>query len=277
MADQSGFNARDVEAVAATALSVLGTGRQIAPFSGGDRPFDLAASYRVTKAVRRLREARGDVPVGRKIGFTNRTIWAEYGVFAPIWGHVYADTIHSLSATDAVFRLDGLAEPRIEPEIVFGLAETPTSGMDEAGLLACIGWVAHGFEIVQSIFPNWSFTAPDTVAAFGLHGALLIGERHPVAARADGWRQSLSTFEIDLLRDGVVIDHGRAANVLDGPLSALRHLLDLLAGDPDNPPLEAGEIVTTGTLTRAFPVLPGQRWETRLTGIDLDPIALRFT
>ncbi|MET0168756.1 MAG: hydratase, partial [Vicinamibacterales bacterium] len=62
---------------------------------------------------------------------------------------------------------------------------------------------------------------------------------------------------------------GRAANVLDGPLSALRHLVGLLARDPVNSPLAPGDIVTTGTLTRAFPISPGESWGTRLHGIEL--------
>jgi len=32
------------------------------------------------------------MPVGRKIGFTNRTIWAEYNVYGPICGYVYNRT-----------------------------------------------------------------------------------------------------------------------------------------------------------------------------------------
>jgi hypothetical protein len=40
--------------------------------------------------------------------------------------------------------------------------------------------VAHGFEVVQSIFPRWQFSVPDTVAAFGVHGALVIGPPHPL-------------------------------------------------------------------------------------------------
>jgi 2-oxo-3-hexenedioate decarboxylase len=64
--------------------------------------------------------------------------------------------------------------------------------------------------------------------------------------------------------------------VLDGPLSALRHLVGLLARDPVNAPLAAGEIVTTGTLTRAMPVAAGQNWSTVLEGIALDGISLRF-
>ncbi len=73
-----------------------------------------------------------------------------------------------------------------------------------------------------------------------------------------------------------MVDHGRAANVLDGPLSALRHLVGLLANDDVNPPLAAGEIITTGTLTRALPVQPGETWSTALQGIALEDIRLTF-
>jgi 2-oxo-3-hexenedioate decarboxylase len=148
--------------------------------------------------------------------------------------------------------------------------------MDERALLGCIDWVAHGFELVQSIFPRWEFTLPDTVAAYGLHGMLLVGPRHPLAEHGDDWLGNLSTFGIELKRDGMVVDQGRASNVLDGPLSALRHLVEVLANDPVNPPLAAGEIVTTGTLTRAFPVAAGETWATELTGVALDGIAIRF-
>jgi hypothetical protein len=144
-------------------------------------------------------------------------------------------------------------------------------------------WRATGLKILekiqrakQSIFPGWKFSAPDAVAAFGLHGALLIGPRHSIAAHAEDWSRTLATFEIDLKRDGTVVDHGRATNVLDGPVSALRHLVDILVRDQVNPSLAAGEIVTTGTLTRALPVSAGETWTTELTGVGLDGICVRF-
>ena len=266
----------DVAAIAAEALAALDTGRQIAPFSSRLAAFELDDAYRVTAAANHMRVTRGETPVGRKIGFTNRTIWTEYNVHGPIWGYVYDRTVHDLAGIGGTFPLAHLAEPRIEPEIVFGLASAPAPGMDERALLDCIEWVAHGFEIVQSIFPGWKFSAPDTVAAFGLHGALLIGPRRPIAARDEDWSRTLSSFEIDLKRDGVVVDHGRATDVLDGPVPALRHLVDLLARDRSNPPLAAGEIVTTGTLTRALAVLPGETWTTDLMGVGLAGIGVRF-
>ncbi|MGO8798647.1 MAG: 2-keto-4-pentenoate hydratase [Roseiarcus sp.] len=266
----------DVQGIADEAFAVLGTGRQIAPFTRRHRGFGLPDAYRATAAVRARREARGERPIGRKIGFTNRTIWAEYNVHAPIWGYVYDRTVHDLSAGAADVALRALAEPRIEPEIVFGLAAAPRPGMGAPELLGCVEWIAHGFEIVQSIFPAWTFLAADTVAAYGLHGALWIGPRHSAAARREDWARELSSFEIDLFRNGVLADRGRAANVLDGPLFALGHLVALLAADPLNPPLAAGEIVTTGTLTRAFPAAAGDAWTTQLTGVPLEGARLRF-
>ena len=64
--------------------------------------------------------------------------------------------------------------------------------------------------------------------------------------------------------------------MLDGPLSALRHLVDLLASDSLNPPLSAGEIVTTGTLTRAYPVRPGETWTTAYPAFRLRASRIRF-
>ncbi|MBV8377103.1 MAG: hydratase [Verrucomicrobia bacterium] len=266
----------DVEAIAFEAFAKLNTGGQIAPFSSRFSSFNLEDAYRVSAAVRQMRETHGEVAVGRKIGFTNQTIWAEYGVHAPMWGFVYDRTVHDLADLGETFSLVGLAEPRIEPEIIFGLSVAPDSGMDQRTLLTCIDWVAHGFEIVQSIFPGWQFSAPDTVAAFGLHGALLIGPRYPIAADTQEWSRTLASFEIDLQRDGTVLDQGRAKNLLGGPVSALGHLIEILARDQVNPSLAAGEVVTTGTLTRAFPIAPGQAWATELAGVSLGGISIRF-
>ena len=60
--------------------------RQIAPISDGDPNFEAEAAYRVAHEITALREVRGERRVGRKIGFTNRTIWPIYNVSGPMWG-----------------------------------------------------------------------------------------------------------------------------------------------------------------------------------------------
>jgi 2-oxo-3-hexenedioate decarboxylase len=72
-----------VKQLAADAVTVLETGCQIAPFSSLLPDFSLADVYQVTAAVRRLRQARDEKPIGRKIGFTNRKTWPDY---EPVWG-----------------------------------------------------------------------------------------------------------------------------------------------------------------------------------------------
>ncbi|HET6159162.1 MAG TPA: fumarylacetoacetate hydrolase family protein [Dongiaceae bacterium] len=251
--------------------------RQIAPLAARLPGFGLEQAYQVTAALRRIRQARGEQSIGRKIGFTNRTIWDEYQVYAPIWGDMYATTLRETDG-GATLDLAPYLEPRIEPEIAFGLTRAPEPGMNEAALLTCIGWVAHGFEIVHSMFPAWRFAAADTVAAFALHGAYRLGPHRLIAqAPAEGWMAALTRFEISLYRNGALMDRGAAENVLGGPLSALCHLNDLLAADRYNPRLAAGEIITTGTVTRAFPIAPGESWHTELHGLALPGLTIRFT
>ena len=267
--------ALDVKAVANEVVASLAGHRQIPIFSSRPGGLTLPHAYRVTPLLRAAFEARGEKITGRKIGFTNREMWKVYGVQSPFWGYVTNRTTCELASTKVMLIKD-FTEPRIEPEIMFGLKAPPLPDMNEAALLDCIEWVTLGYEIVQSIFPGWKFAAADTVAANGLHGALLIGSRHPIAPRKTEWQRELATFVVELYCNGNLSQRGGGALVLDSPLLALRHLIELLANDSHNPPLRAGEVISTGTLTLAMPVSAGETWTTKVTGIPLEEITLRF-
>jgi len=267
----------DARAIAGEALAAIDAARQIPLFSDRDPAFDIERAYAVTAELRRLRTARGERQIGRKIGFTNRDMWEKFNVSAPVWGDMYDTTVQNLP-TPGTLSLSRFVEPRIEPEIVFKLSADIGPGLDEAEMLRAIEWVAHGFEIVQSIYPGWRFRGVDTIAANGVHGALLIGRPHPVAALGTAnVAETLALFDVTLSCDGKIIDQGKGSNVLGGPLSALRHLTEILASDSVNPPLRAGEIITTGTLTLAFPVSAGQTWTSEIKGLPLDGLTLTFT
>ncbi|HET8745055.1 MAG TPA: hydratase, partial [Ramlibacter sp.] len=136
----------------------------------------LGEAYERALTVRQLRVRRGEQPRGYKVGFTNRTIWERYGVYAPIWGTVWNTTL-SFCEGEGEIALAGTCQPRIEPECVFGLKATPPARATLDQLLACVEWIAPGFEIVQSHMKDWKFTAADTVADSGLHARLLVGRR----------------------------------------------------------------------------------------------------
>lgn len=226
---------------------------------------DLASAYEAALAVRALRIARGERPVGYKIGFTNRTIWARYGVFAPIWGSVWDTTLSFCEGRGRV-DLSGTCQPRLEPEIVFGIRATPPTDASLEQVFACVEWLAPGFEVVQSHCLDWKFTAPETVADGSLHARLLVGHQTPardLAASGRALDDALAASRVQLLRAGSLVDEGTGINVLDGPLHALRHFVLEQQRCPGAPSLCAGDVVTTGTWTDAWPLERGQVWSAR--------------
>ena len=258
---------------AAALLAALDGARLIDLPSEGDAAFDLEAGFAVADELRRLRLARGERPVGYKIGFTNRGIWDRYGVHAPIWGPVWASTVEHLQDSEFSVSLASFSQPRLEPEIMFGFARAPRAGMSEAELAGCIEWVAHGYEIVHTHFADWRFKAADTVADFALHGRLFVGRPAPMASFAEPARE-LAAIHVELMRDGETIDEGVSSIVLDGPLAALRLWVDAMAAQREQWPIAAGDVVTTGTITDAAPMLPGKRFQTRLSEPRLPGVTL---
>lgn len=267
----------DLRNIARRIKTAQDAARQIFPISAESAGFDDAAAYHVAGLIHQARLAEGYRPVGRKIGFTNRAIWPVYNVHQPIWGYMYDRTVRHIETAGATCTIRGFAEPRLEPEIVlkFSSAPAPDSGLRE--ILACVEWVAHGIEIVQSHFPGWSFASTDTIADSGLHGALLVGPPRRVGEMKGDVVTTLERLTLTLRREGVAQDTGLGANVLGSPLAAIAHLLALLAAQPRARALQAGEIVTTGTLTQAWPIKAGETWSTELAGIDLPGLGVTFT
>src|SRR5688572_3073456 len=148
--------------------------RAVPPFTDRQPGLTAAEGYRAAAALHQSRLGAGWKAVGRKIGFTNRTIWPRYGVYEPIWGTVYDRTLIRAQRDRATVPLAGLVNPRIEPEICFGLKAPPRGGNLEA-LLESLDWIAHSIEIVQSHYPNWKLRLADCTASNGLHGRLILG------------------------------------------------------------------------------------------------------
>lgn len=235
---------------------------------------DFPAAIALREEIDRIRLARGDAPLGYKIGFTNRSLWPIYKVDSPILAPVWRSSVDCALPSGNGRKVDLLEvgrpllmfnRPRLEPEIVLGLSREPASdALDDVA--AAVAWVAHGFEIVQSPWPDWQFSAAEAMASQGLHGALLIGPRS-IVRRADGLADALSAVRVSIACNDDDVATGEGSAVLDGPVQALSYLVRMLAANPPSHPvfrLGAGSIVTTGTLTDAQPMRSGQRWRTRI-------------
>ncbi|OGA58732.1 MAG: hypothetical protein A3F77_08855 [Betaproteobacteria bacterium RIFCSPLOWO2_12_FULL_67_28] len=264
------------DALAAELIALHDAPCEVPPFSTRFPDLTPEAGYRAARHLHAHRLAQGWRPRGRKIGFTNRTLWPRYGVFEPMWGWLYEQTLVFAEGGRAVVSLAGLTQPRIEPEIAFRLKTPPLRTQDPLKLFEAIDCVLHTVEIVQCHHPEWKVTIADCCADNGLHGRLVMGPPMKVE-EIPGLADALPAAEVMLRKGGTVVDRGSGANVLGSPLLALAYLIEVLAAQPDAPPLAAGEIISTGTLTDAHPVAPGETWSTSFAGLPLQGLTLQFT
>ncbi len=249
--------------------------RQVAPFSSRFPGLTAETGYAAARQLHAHRLAQGWVLAGRKNGFTNRGLWERYGVNGPMWGAVYDRTLIFAQGNRAVVSLAGLVQPRIEPEICFKLKSVPPRTRNPAAILEAIEWIAHSIEIVQCHHPEWKMTLADCTADNALHGRLIVGTPVEVQ-RIAGLAAALPFLKVTLRKGNAVIDQGTGANVLDSPLLSLAFLVDILAEQKDAPPLAAGEIISTGTLTDAHPVQAGETWNTDLHGFAVRGLTVNF-
>ena len=271
------MHSHDIGRIADRLIASFDTAAQIESISKTDPGFDVDAGYAVLLEIETRRIRGGWRPVGRKLGFTNRTIWERYGVDRPMWSRIWSHTVHDAPSRVATLSLSGFMEPRLEPEVVFRIAAPVPATDDADAILDAVDAIAPGFEIVQTPFPHWRFTAADVAAACALHGALVVGRFEPLdAARRRELARKLPSFEATLSRGASVIDRGIGAHVLDSPALALAHLVRGLADRTAFPPLVAGEIVTTGTLTDAAPVKMGEAWSSDYGDLGLAGLTITF-
>jgi 2-keto-4-pentenoate hydratase len=265
----------DATDLAAELIDLHDRPRLAPPFSARYPGLTADSGYAAARKLHAHRLARGWRAAGRKIGFTNRTLWPRYGVYEPMWGTVYDKTLIFSQNNRATVSLGDLVQPRIEPEICFRMKARPPLSRDPQALLDCIEWIAHSVEIVQCHHPEWKVTIADGTADNGLHGRLILGT--PVAVeRIAGLAAALPFLKVALKKDGETKDQGVGSNVLGSPLLALAFLIQILSVQKESPPLEAGEIVSTGTLTDAHPVAPGERWSTDFHGFAVRGMEIEF-
>ena len=134
--------------------------REVPPFSERHPGLTLETAYAAARRLHAHRVAQGFVPRGRKIGFTNRTLWARYGVSEPMWGTVYDRTlVVRRGATARGSRWPAWFSRGSSPRSASGSRAAPRDGSPEA-LLEAIAWVTHSIEIVQCHHPGWKVDDP---------------------------------------------------------------------------------------------------------------------
>jgi 2-keto-4-pentenoate hydratase len=268
----------EVETLARELKVASEAGQMVASPPSARPGFDLNTAYEVEATLKRFREAGGHRAVGRKVGYANKAMWRVLRLETMVWAHMYDNTVHYSDKNSATLTLVHPRSLKIEPEIVFGLKQ-PVSGesSDAAAALASVDWLAVGFEIIDCPFPEWKFQPSDFVASFGLHAALVIGERLQV--RPDlipKLVDELPRFKVRVSKSGEFVEEGSGKNSLKSPALCLAELGAAIARRFPAPPLSAGEIVSSGTLTSGHPTVAGDLWTVEVEGLSLPSLTLHL-
>jgi 2-keto-4-pentenoate hydratase len=269
----------EVDAIARELFSAYESGQMLAGPLSAREGFSLDVAYAVEARLKQIREAAGHRAVGRKVGYANKAMWRILKLETLVWGHMYDDTVYYAVNNNASLKIAHPRSLKVEPEIVFGLREAVTMPrLDATGALERTDWLALGFEVIDCPYPGWQFQPSDFVASFGLHAALVVGEKMKVHRESIGKLvEELPKFTVRVSKNGRFVEEGSGRNSLRSPASCLAELgAAILKRFPDEP-LTTGELISSGTLTAGHLTEEGDRWTAEVQGLELPALTLEMS
>ncbi|SEG81277.1 2-keto-4-pentenoate hydratase [Thermomonospora echinospora] len=248
----------EIREAAAALLDAHRSGTPIPPLSMTYPSATIADAYRIQQEQVRFWTEAGDRVRGHKIGLVSAVIQRQMGVHEPDYGHLTASMFHP---EHRPIPAGAFLQPRIEPEIAFVLGAPlrgPGVTVDDAG--RAVRYLLPALEIVDSRIRDWKITIVDTIADNASSGAAILGSTPIDPAEVD-----LPSVSCALLRNGTVIETGTGAAVLGTPFNALAWLANAIGALGVS--LEPGQVVLSGSITRAIAIAPGDSIMAEFPGI----------
>ena len=240
------------------------TGTPIAPLIETFPGLTIAEAYRIQHLWVEARCAQGARAVGYKVGLTSAATQALFGAAEPMYGRILAPGV---LASGSRLCAAAFPRPRLEVELAFILgADVSGADVTREQVIAATERVVPAFEIVAQR-TGASRVLGDAIADNGAHGAIVLGTSGIAPHKAD-----LAAITATLYRNRDPIDSGTASSVLGHPAEAVGWLAKALSVAGER--LESGQIILTGTLTRAVDVIPGNvyRAEYNVPGAEGDQL-----
>ncbi len=220
------------------------------PAYPGQRPQNLARAYAIQQQAIDLNGA----PVGGwKVGRIWPPLAQQFGADR-LAGPIFANMIGNGKSPVGHIYAGGFGAA--EAEFLFRLGDhipADAADLDLDAIADLVDAVHVGIEIASSPYAGINADGPAvTISDFGNNNGLIVGDA------IAGWRASgFADWPVRLLIDGVAAGTGKAADFPDGPLGAVRFLLDNLSarGIAATP----GLWISSGAITGVHAVTPGQR------------------
>jgi 2-keto-4-pentenoate hydratase len=255
------MNTMNPNAEAAQILAAHASRRTLAPIS--DRVgLSLDDAYAIQSILTQARLDRGERVIGWKLGYTSLAMRQQMRIDAPNFGPLTdAMLLDSGSAVPGSF-----TQPRVEPEVGLRFRHDVPAGADRGAVLACVASAHACLEIVDSVWADYRFKLEDNTADGSSAAAVVVGPPLPLG--------SIETVEVELSVDGVAAGRGRGSDASGHPADGVVWLVAQLAAR--GMMLRAGDLVITGGLTQAAPLLAGSTIDAHFAPADAK-VAIRRT
>ncbi|MDR2825480.1 MAG: fumarylacetoacetate hydrolase family protein [Deltaproteobacteria bacterium] len=254
-----------VEALATTLRNAELTRISIAPLTTTHHDITVADAYAVQHAWVKARLADGGKIIGKKVGLTSKAMQEFVGVNEPDFGHLFADMLLDEETAVPVSRF---LQPKIEAELAFVMGEDIMGpGATFVDVLRSTSAIVPSFEIVDSRVTNWKIKIQDTIADNGSSAGLVLGAKLiPVDA------VNLKYVGLVLEKNGAIIDTAAGAAILGHPAQSVAWLVNALGSMGIG--LRKGEIVLSGSFTKAYAIQSGDFFSANFGGIGA--VKIRF-
>jgi 2-keto-4-pentenoate hydratase len=207
----------------------------------------LAQAYSVQDELTALYVSAGRAIAGYKLGYTSVAMRQQMGVNAPNFGPLYDDMLIPSGST-----VDGYMQPRLEPEVAVVMGRDLSGG----GLLLhevaqCVSDVRACLEIVDSVWRDYRFSVEQNTADGSSAAGVVMGPSLSVAAI--DCHQVRVSLDVDTRTVATATGTAASGHPLNGVIWLCDQLAERGAG------LRAGQVIITGGLTSAVPLVRGSR------------------
>lgn len=244
-------------AAAARFIADAHAGRQ--PYqnlTGALEPPTISDAYAVQEALRALWQPIWGPVAGLKIAVTTKVMQELMGIDHPCGGMIYTKRVH---ASPYALKLGDYMHVVAEFELAVRVGRTlakKAAPWTREEVRAEISEVMAAFELIEDRNAVYKETKPKTLIADNAWNAgIVLGA--PVKVPA--------SFELNGLAGRLTMSSGTRDGRTDDPMGALAWIANLAADR--GRPLEAGQVVITGSVIPTLPIGPGETFKFELDGI----------
>lgn len=230
----------------------------IAQISLEIKDFSRSDAYRIQELQFQMREAKGEMQVGWKMGLTSEAKRKQMNLDSPLYGFL-TQKMQINNSTE--FDMSHSIHPKIEPEVAFLIEKDLAGKVSREDVLNSCGGVCTALEILDSRYKQFKyFSMEDVISDNSSSSHFVLG-----AWRKNFRELDLANLKMQMYANNEVVESGNSKDISGDPVLSVIQLCELLAERGQK--LKAGSIVLAGAATAAIPLSAGLKVKLQVEGL----------